>query len=81
MRSELNELALIDNYLLQQLDEKETNNVETSIILNESFAAKVEAQRMAHRLVRLHGQKCYLESIYQYLMQEPAFSNQIKNLV
>src|ERR1700744_1842008 len=51
IRNALKELALIDNYLLHQLNAEETQNVETSILLNSAFAEKVEAQRIAHRLI------------------------------
>lgn len=81
MRSELNEIALIDSYLFHQLDDAGTRAVETSILLNNTFAERVEAQRRAHRLIRLYGQKSRLERIYQQLLNEPAFANQIKNLI
>jgi hypothetical protein len=84
MRSELNELALIDSYLFHQLDQQQTQSVETSILLNEDFAEKVEAQRTAHRLIRLYGRKANrsrLEDIYQLLLNEPAFANQLKSLL
>ncbi|HEV2478567.1 MAG TPA: hypothetical protein VGS79_02840 [Puia sp.] len=84
MRSELNELALIDSYLFRQLDQQQNQMVETSVLLSEAFARKVEAQRTAHRLIRLYGrneQRRRLENIYQQLLSEPAFANQLKSWI
>ena len=81
MRSELTEIALIDGYLLKQLDRAQTQAVEADLLLKEQFAEKVEAQRMAHRLIRLYGQKSRLEKIYQLLLKEPTFANQLKSLI
>lgn len=84
MRSELTELALIDNYLFHQLDQQQTQLVETKVLINEAFAEKVEAQRTAHRLIRLYGrnaQRNRLEDIYQLLLNEPDFANQVKSLI
>ena len=84
MRSELNELALIDNYLLHQLDAEETKDVETNMCVNAIFAEKVDTQRIAHRLIRLFSRKeerSRMEKIYQLLLTEKAFSDQIKALI
>lgn len=84
MRSELNELALIDNYLFHQLNEEETRLVEKETLLNDVFAEKVETQRQAHRLIRRYGRKeerRRLEQIYQLLFSEKNFSDQIKALI
>ena len=84
MRSELNELALIDSYLLRQLNEEETRTFEAGLLMDEALAEKVTAQRTAHRLIRLYGrneERRRLESIYQRLQGEPAFANQLKSLI
>jgi len=84
MRSELTELELIDNYLFRQLDQQQTQKVETNLLVDEAFAEKVEAQRTAHRLVRLYGRNATrnrFESIYQLLLNEPAFAGQLKSLI
>lgn len=84
MRSELNELALIDGYLLKQLDHDQTEMVETRVLLNQAFAEKVETQRMAHRLIRLYGRNTNrqrLEAIHRQLLKEPAFANEIKSSI
>ena len=83
MRSELNETRLIDGYLLRRLSEEETRIVETDLLLNEPFAEKVEAQRLAHRLVRLYGRKeerSRLERLYRQLLSEPAFADKLKTI-
>lgn len=84
MRSELNELALIDSYLFRQLDQQQNQMVETSLLVNAAFAENVEAQRTAHRLIRLYGRNANrqrLEDIHQLLLNEPAFANQLKSLL
>lgn len=84
MRSELNELALIDSYLFHQLDQQQTQLVETRVLTNEAFAENVDTQRTAHRLIRLYGrnaQRKRLEDIYRLLLNEPAFAIQIKSLI
>jgi len=43
MRSELNEIWLIDQWLLHQLSEAEARNFEARLLLDEEFAEKVEA--------------------------------------
>ena len=84
MRSELAELVLIDSYLLKQLDPEVTRAFEAGLLMNEEFAEKVEAQRTAHRLIRLYGRNATrnrLEDIYQLLLNEPAFAGQLKSLI
>jgi hypothetical protein len=83
MRSELNELALIDSYLLKQLDREVTRAFEAGLLLNEAFAEKVEAQRMAHRVIRLYGrreERRRLDNIYRLLQREPAFAGQLTTI-
>ena len=84
MRSELEEVALIDSYLLKQLDPEVTRAFEAGLLMNEDFAQKVEAQRSAHRLIRLYGRNANrnrFENIYQLLLNEPAFAGQLKSLI
>ncbi len=82
MRSELNEVYLIDQYLLGQLSKAEEQAFETNLLLDAIMAEKLEAQRTAHRLIRRYARKAErrrLEAIYQQLLQEPDFAHQIKN--
>ncbi len=82
MRSELNEVYLIDQYPLGQLSKAEEQAFEANLLLDAIMAEKLEAQRTAHRLIRRYARKAErrrLEAIYQQLLQEPDFAHQIKN--
>lgn len=81
MRSELNEIQLIDKYLFRQLGAADKKAFEASLMANGSLAERVEAQRITHRLVRLFARKRErrrIEDIYQQLLNEPSFANQVK---
>lgn len=81
MRSELNEVYLIDQYLLGRLSKKEEQVFETNLLVDDAIAEKLEAQRTAHRLIRRYARKeerRRLEEIYQLLLDEPDFAHQIK---
>ncbi len=81
MRSELNEVYLIDQYLLGRLSKEEEQGFEANLLLDEAIAEKVEAQRTAHRLIRRYAwreNRRRLEEIYQLLLDEPGFAHQIK---
>jgi hypothetical protein len=81
MRSELNEIYLIDQYLLGRLSKEDEQVFEVNLLLNEAIAEKVEAQRTAHRLICRYAwkeERRRLEEIYQLLLDEPDFAHQIK---
>ncbi len=81
MRSELNQVYLIDQYLLGRLSKEEEQVFEARLLLDETIAEKVEAQRRAHRLIRRYAreeERRRLEAIYQLLLKEPDFAHQIK---
>ena len=81
MRSDLNELAAIDQYLLRQLDEAEQQHFEAQLLISGSLAEKVAAQRLAHRLIRRYGrqrERERLERIHRQLLAEPGFFQQLK---
>jgi hypothetical protein len=83
MRSELNEVYLIDQYLLGRLSKEDEQVFEANLLLDEAIAEKLEAQRTAHRLIRRYARKeerWRLEEIYQLLLDEPDFAHQIKNI-
>ena len=83
MRSELNEVYLIDQYLLGRLSKEEKQVFEANLLLDEVIAEKLEAQRTAHRLIRRYARKeerRRLEEIYKQLLKEPDFAHQIKNI-
>lgn len=83
MRSELNEVYQIDQYLLGRLSPEDKQVFEARLLLDEAIAAKLEAQRRAHRLIRRYArleERRQLEAIYQQLLNEPGFAHQIKNI-
>lgn len=83
MRSELNEICLIDRWLLHQLSEEEAKDFEARLMLDEAFAEKVEAQRICHRLVRQYArrqERFRLERIYKVLMEEAGFAHQLNKI-
>ncbi len=83
MRSELNEVARIDQYLFGELSEEEANCFEAQRLVNDELADKVAAQRLAHRLIQLYSRKKErdsIEAIYQQLVEEPSFARQLKTI-
>jgi len=51
--------------------------------MNDALAEKMEAQRLAHRLIRLYSRKKErdrIEGIYRQLLEEPAFAHQLKTI-
>jgi hypothetical protein len=83
MRPELNEICLIDQWLLQKLPEAEAKEVEVRMLLDEAFAEKVEAQRTCHRLVHQYArrqERFRLEAIYRLLMEETGFAHQLNTI-
>ncbi|WP_276482298.1 hypothetical protein [Paraflavitalea pollutisoli] len=83
MRPELNEISLIDLWLLRQLPEAEAQAVEARILVDEAFAEKVEAQRVCHRLIHQYGrrqERFRLETIYRQLLQEAGFAQQLNTI-
>ena len=83
MRSQLNETRLIDQYLFRLLSEAEARAFEAGLLLNEALAEKVEAQRTAHRLIRLYARKKEInriDEIHRQLLDEPAFAQQVKTI-
>lgn len=83
MRSELNEIALIEQWLLRQLSEDEARNFEARLLLDGAFAEKVEAQRVCHRLIRHYAraqERLRLETIYRLLLEEAGFAHQLNTI-
>jgi hypothetical protein len=83
MRSELNEVCLIDWYLFRQLSEEEARTFEAGLLLDSALAEKVEAQRMVHRLIRQYGRekdRHWLDEIYRQLLKETSFAHRIKTI-
>jgi hypothetical protein len=83
MRSELNEVWLIDQWLAGRLCEEEARVFKARLLLDETLAEKVEAQRTAHRMVRRYARweaRNRLDSIYRLLLTETDFAHQLKTI-
>ena len=83
MRSELNEIFLIEQWLTKELGEAEARDFEARLLLDEAFAEKVEAQRICYRLIRHYGraqERLRLETIYRRLLQETGFAHQLNTI-
>ncbi|HTE29397.1 MAG TPA: hypothetical protein VK666_03425 [Chryseolinea sp.] len=83
MRSELNEIFLIEQWLLHRLSEAEARNFEARLLFDEAFAEKVEAQRVCHRLIRHYAraqERLRLETIYRLLLEEAGFAHQLNTI-
>lgn len=83
MRPELNEISLIDQWLLHQLPEAAAQDFEAKMLIDEAFAEKVEAQRVCHRLIHQYArrqERHRLESIYRLLMEDTGFAHQLNTI-
>ena len=83
MRSDLDEVRVIDSWLFGQLSKEETQLFEARLLVDEALAEKVEAQRTAHRLVRSYArreERGRLEQIYQQLFREAEFHRQLTTI-
>ena len=83
MRNDLIETEKIEKYLWHQLSDEDKLHFENSMIIDPSLADKVEAQKYVHRLIRIFSrrqQRNKLECIYQQLLQETSFAQQLKNI-
>jgi hypothetical protein len=83
MRNELNEVREIDRYLHRQLTDAEARSFEARVCIHEALAEKLEAQRIAHRIIRLYGrarERRRLQQIYRQLMEEQIFGRQITTI-
>ncbi len=83
MRGNLNEIAQIDQYLFRLFSDEEGKHFEAQLSINDVLAEKVEAQRLAHRMIRLYSrekERGRIEAIYRQLLEEPAFAGQLKTI-
>ncbi len=83
MRSELNEICWIEQWLLRQLSEAEARHFEARLLIDEGFAEKVEAQRVCHRLITHYGraqERFRLETIYRQLLEDAGFARQLNTI-
>ena len=83
MRNDLIETEQIEEYLSHQMSGENKAQFETRMLLDGSLSEKVEAQRNVHTLIRIFSrrqQRNKLELIYQQLLREPSFAQQLKNI-
>jgi len=81
MRSELEQAAYIDRYLLDQLDEEACTAFEEKMARDPELATTVRAQGTTHSLVRrFYARQEQLNEIFHSLMKERTFAAQIKTL-
>jgi hypothetical protein len=83
MRNDLIEVEQIEKYLSNQMSSDKKSQFETCMLLDSSLFEKVEAQRHVHKLIRIFSrrqQRNKLELIYQQLLREPSFVQQLKNI-
>jgi hypothetical protein len=81
MRKELIETEAIEKYLLHRLNEEERKQFEINRLLDPALTDKTEAQAGVYKLIRLFWRKQTrkrLELIYQQLLQESSFVQQLR---
>lgn len=74
MRTSLNEIESIENYLFGRLGTGEKLMFDARLILDPQMAEKVAWQKQAYRLVQQYGRKklkSELEMIHQKLFEKP----------
>jgi anti-sigma-K factor RskA len=81
MRSDLEQAAYIEGYLLNGLDDVSRRAFEEKIAHDPEFAATVRAQQKAYSFVqRFYQRQEQLNTVFHSLMKESAFAAQIKTL-
>lgn len=83
MRNDLIEIEQIEKYLLQQLSNEEKRRFETRMLVEPTLYENTEAQKHVYKLIRIFSrrqQRNKLEFIYQQLLREASFAQQLKNI-
>lgn len=83
MRTLLNEVAAIENYLLNKNVPDEQLLFEAKLIIDPQLQEKVTAQRQTYQLVKQYGRKqlkAELEAVYKKLNTEPAHQSFMKKI-
>lgn len=83
MRNNLIEVEQIEQYLSHQMSEEKKSQFETNMLLDGTLFEKVETQKQVHKLIRIFSrrqQRNKLKLIYQQLLHEPSFAQQLKNI-
>lgn len=86
MRTLLNEVAEIEQYLLKAGSPEDTLLLEVKLLINPELQLKVTAQRQVYSLIKQYGRrqlKAELESVHQKLFSQPqhrSFAQKIREL-
>ncbi len=83
MRNNLTETEQIEKYLFDHLSDAEKLQFETRRLADADLYEKTEMQKQVHKIIRIFSrrqQRNKLESIYQQLLQEPSFTQQLKTI-
>ena len=74
MRTSLNEIALLEQYIKGELSASERLCLEARFILNPKLKAELAAQQETYHMVKLYGRKQLrkeIEAAHQQLFSEP----------
>lgn len=77
MRTSLNEIQMIDSYLLGDSSKEQNQQLEVQMIINAELKDKVEAQHEVYEQVKMYGRKMLvseIESVHQKLFLSPDYS-------
>jgi hypothetical protein len=86
MRTSLNEIKEIDNYLLDQIEPEEKFVFEVKLLLNRELAEKVKLQQRVYALITKYGRRSLrkeIEMVHRKLFSEPkyhSFRTRIENI-
>ena len=83
MRNDLIETEQIEKYLHHQLSDEEKLQFETRRLADPDLYEKTEIQKQIHKLVRIFSrrqQRNKLEAIYQQLVHEHSFAQELKTI-
>jgi hypothetical protein len=76
MRTSLNEIKEIDNYLLGQTDPAEKFVFDVKLLLSDELAEKVQLQRKVYALIALYGRENLrkeIEMVHRKLFHKPEY--------
>lgn len=83
MRNDLIEVEEIEKYLSHQMSDEKKSQFETRMLLDDSLFEKVKTQKDVHKLILIFSrrqQRNKLQLVYQQLLREPSFVQQLKNI-
>lgn len=84
MRTLLNEIATIDEYLLGRMTDYEARAFEAKMRLNDHFRNDVEHQRNTHLIISQYGRNCIkreIQSVQARYMDAPQHRSIINRII